>query len=422
MLKIVTIRKLEFYTIPAVMYFLAYLLSRLFGYRNVDIRWELLQLLDKEALINAPLQSLYLLHSQPPLLNALLALLLKLSAILGLRSELLATILFVLLGLISTILLFHIIFEMTNSLTFAVVSIVLTLTDPAYYFFQYFYFYPFILHFLLIVFFYIVLKLLNTGNHIMLTLSVWLLALICNTRSLFHPLWAIVIYAMLLAMIFLIRSKQNVFKMRKIITSTILLLFLILVWPLKNYVLFDQFTYSSWVGFNLARYTGVHSPILNEYFSSGTVPEEIMIEVLEFQQKHNILDSEIGVIAKSEKTYGSPNWNHYIFLEFNESLQKEAVDYKIANPKKWIASSFSNYFAWARPSITQPYFGNLMGPSDQFHTKYTAFHSSLFFYDIRPFLEQNISLLAERRNFFIGNIRMPITIFSVLIFPLIMFV
>ncbi len=44
-----------------------------FGYAETRIQWDLFQMLDQAALRRAPLNSLLLLHSQPPLLNTLAA-------------------------------------------------------------------------------------------------------------------------------------------------------------------------------------------------------------------------------------------------------------------------------------------------------------------------------------------------------------
>jgi hypothetical protein len=44
---------------------------------SMDIPWGYFQLLDRQELLNYPFWSLFLLHGQPPLLNGLLALILK---------------------------------------------------------------------------------------------------------------------------------------------------------------------------------------------------------------------------------------------------------------------------------------------------------------------------------------------------------
>ena len=51
----------------------------LLGFQNMKIPWDYYQILDKELLLEYPGYSLLFLHSQPPVLNSLIVLLLKIS-------------------------------------------------------------------------------------------------------------------------------------------------------------------------------------------------------------------------------------------------------------------------------------------------------------------------------------------------------
>lgn len=416
-------KKLLYFAIPLITYFLACTLSKtLFGYKGLGIPWSYYQLLDREALTHIPFKSLYLLHSQPPLLNTLLALLIKLASISNLTPQFWAHKLFIILGLLSTIMLFNIVFKVTNSLVAALIAIVLTLTNPAYYFFQHMYFYPFILHFLLIFLLRTVIVVIETENQGTLILSAIILAFICNTRSLFHPVWAISIYTLTIATLYLIQRGQKVFKIKSIIYPTLVLGIFLFIWPLKNYFLFQEFTFSTWGGYNLARSTSVHSDQLYEYLSTGKIPKEIAQEIIEFQQKHDFADEAVFVIAKAEKTDGSRNWNHFILTKINKSLKNKALRSKLTDPKQWLTSSLSNYLAWTRPSYVHPYTGKIRGPKKNIYIKYAQLYSKLFFYDFRPFLEKNISILSDYNLFYLRNTPLPFTVFGILIFPSIMLI
>ena len=408
------------YVLPLGIYLLAYSLFQRFGYKALEIPWGYYQLLSREELVNVPLKSLYFLHSQPPLLNALLALLLRISTITGCSPEFWAEVLFFLLGLSSTILVFRIVDELTNSLVLAAVSITLILSDPAYPFFQTFYFYPFILHFLLVLFLAAGIRALKTGKRSAFMLCVFLLSLICNTRTLFHPIWAITIYALMAVAIFIKHGEKQGLRIRNFFFPTLVLGLAITIWPLKNYILFDQFTFSTWEGFNIANSADVHSSILDEYLSYGVVPEKVRKELQQFRIEHRLLDSDIRVISESTKSDGSRNWNHYIFTVVNQPLRRQAILYKITNPKQWLMTMASNYFAWTRASFIHPYTGEIRGPDTAMLTSYSKVYQALFFHDIRPFLESKIAVFADRSLFYVGTSPLPFTVFGLLVFPLLM--
>ena len=406
------------YLVPAGIYALAYVLCRLLGFDRFEIPWQFWQLLDQRLLGEAPLQSLYLLHAQPPVLNATLALLLKLGELTGIAPEVWARGLFAFLGLASSVLLFRVLIKVVDSWVLATVGLVVTLANPAYHVFQSLYFYPFILSLLLITLLFLSLRLLETANPWYLFASAILLGLVCNTRSLFHPLWAIMVYALLLALLYARHRGRKRLPLASILVSSGLLVALLALWPLKNYLLFGEYTFSTWEGYNLARGTGVESEVLEEYIRSGTVPAAIEEELAHFQRTHGF--SGVGVLTEYETTAGGRNWNHYLLTAVNEPLHSQAIEARIQNPERWLRQIRKNYAAWTRASYVQPYLGTIRGPEDGEYIQYASLHRRLLFFDTRPWLEPYFPGFFEALR--LKRKPLPLTLFGLVLFPLLMVV
>ena len=98
------------------------------------VPWAVVQLLDRGELQRAPLHALLSLHGQPPVLNAVLAAALRLSAVLGCqgcRPEAILAVLFFLLGGIVVVLLALLVRALTGSPRLAIAAVALLGPRPA---------------------------------------------------------------------------------------------------------------------------------------------------------------------------------------------------------------------------------------------------------------------------------------------------
>ena len=410
------IKSLQHYLIPAAAHGLATTCFYRLGFDVFHIPWAYYQLLDPVALAEEPLQSLYLLHAQPPFLNALLAVLLKLSAVSGIAPETWAWSVFGLLGLASSILLYRILLDISSSKGLALAGLVLFLANPAYYFFQSIFFYPFLLHTFLVVLLFLSLRMLRTGSARPLVGVAVMLGLVINTWSLFHPVWAVVDYVLLVALFYVAHHGQGRRQWIYVGASAAVLVLLLVAWPLKNYLVFGQFTFSSWEGHGLSRGTEIESEVLMTYLVEGTVPESTLDEMSEFQLKNSL--ANIDVLSQTLKTAGGRNWNHYVLLEVNQPLKRESIQWVIDNPGRWLRLIARDYASWARASYIHPYLGTFRGPENPAYQYYARLYGYLLFLDVRPWLEPLAPDLFQ--GLAIRGLPLPLTIFGVLTFPLLM--
>ena len=370
---------------PVGLYLLACLAFHGFGYQRVAIQWSYAQLLDRQDLVRAPARSLLLMHSQPPVLNALLASCLRASSSLGIRPRTFATILFYGLGLAATVLLFLLIADLTRSRALATAATAAMLLDPGFHFFQHVFFYPFIIHFQVVAMLFLATRALIRGDGRYFAGAVWLSAAISNTRSLFHPIWALIFFLLLMALVAILHGRAAVVRGKTTLVTASIFLVLLFAWPLKNAMLFGSFSFSTWSGVNLSRGTPVRSITLDDYLRHGTVAPEVGSGIERFSARFG--DRQIHILERATRRNGSRNWHHYTFVETENDLARDALEYRWANPDWWLLKTAINYSRWTRASFVQPYTEKIRGPKNDAYRAYAGGYRSLLFADVRPVLK-----------------------------------
>ena len=118
------------YAIPNALLVLAELLNDLVLHQAMRFPYEYWQLLDKSLLEQHLWESLLLLHSQPPMFNLVLGVLLKAGALLHVQPEFFASVMFGALGLATALFLFHLAMEWTRSIALASLACFLYFANP----------------------------------------------------------------------------------------------------------------------------------------------------------------------------------------------------------------------------------------------------------------------------------------------------
>jgi hypothetical protein len=411
---------LSLITLPLAVYGVAIGLAEWLGF-DLSIPWDYYQLLDRSLLRDDPLNGLYLLHSQPPLLNALLAIDLWLADALGCAPELPIKLVFLVIGLISTLALFRIATLLTAGIGFALLAVVLVVFDPAYFFFQNLYFYPFILQALFVQLFFASLVFLARGRGWALFAVAVLLAAITNARSLFPMLFSLLYFAGLVGLRLLLDGRAP--HWRAITVAASLLVLLLVAWPLKNWTVFDQFTYSSWRGYNLSRGTPlVHSDLI-EYMKHGRVPPSVERAMGRVVERHGIERSE-AISSPTKGDSSARNWNHYVFVTVNAALADAAMQWRWEHPDLWASKTATHYWAWTRSSYVHPYTGEVRGPrgasrerQDPIYVSLSSLHRRIFFADFRAFLSRSWPQLVPDS---LHGTNYPMTFFGVVLLPFVL--
>lgn len=298
---------------------------------------EAYQLLDPTCLQDQFFQSLWYLHSQPPVLNALLGIVLAAERITLIPAEFTFFLLHMCLGVTAIWAHVRTIQYLISSDRVRIICIFLIVLNPAYYVILFEFFYTIHEFTLLALIPYALIRLWNNPNVLRLSAVCLLILLLVYTRSLFHFLWALVFMCIIfyrgkahLKENFISRRLGSVWVM--IISVTILFL-----WPLKNYILFESFTFSSWQGCNFAKGLDVGPAALG-----GSVPDEYQ---------------GICVLAEEAKSDGSQNFNHFGVVQLCKAAGSIALTTLIRDPQLLVDRISWNYWSLTRYSGRNPWSG-----------------------------------------------------------------
>lgn len=379
------------------------------GYR-MQIVWSRYQLLDRIALEQEPLSSLWLLHSQPPLLNLGLAVALRVAAVLGTEPEIVAGGAFFALGASSVLLAAWVVRGLTGSAWSAGAAAGLLLLDPGFVHFQTQYFYTFPVAFLLLAVLAASLRHLRDGSAGSLVVVVLLLAAVALTRALFHPLWALAYLALLLASG---RAGPRRGGARTAAAASALLLVLLAAWPVKNWIVFGQLTMTSWVGQNLANDTPVDTGLV-AFWRDGVEPPGLSSRSEAMRARYG---AAADVVTSAFKSDGSPNWNHLAVLEVCAPAGAEALRWRREHPTEWLWTSLQYYPAWSRATYVHSHRGTISGPSGGPPTLHARWYRAVLYADLRPLLEGVLPEGSLDRFAIIGGRPVPLTLYGLLLFP-----
>jgi hypothetical protein len=255
------------------------------------------------------------------------------------------------------------------------------LADPGYHLFQHLYFYPFILNFLFITALFLFSKLLKSYETRFFYGSVFILASVTNMRSLFHPIWALLCCFLLLLLLSILHGKDRILRCRHTWIASLLFIVLLIAWPLKNLLLFDTFTFSTWTGYNLSHRIPVNSQKIERYLHKGIVSDQTKRRIEKFAERFG--QDQITLLSEATKFGGARNWNHYVFVETNKPLAEKAIQWRVSNPKAWIGNILLNYTKWTRATYIFPYDGEIQGPRNPVYLTYAEVYRDLFFADMQ---------------------------------------
>lgn len=343
------VSKKDNYQHSLVILFLFFVISRLFFYLigirfNTSPLYWFFQFLDPHDLRSHLLQSIFFLHSQPPGFNLFLGLVLKLAS--GYEQIVFKTI-YMLMGLFMTLSLYVILRKLIIPNGIALLLTMFFSVSPPVIFFENWLFYTYPVTFLLLVSGLLLYNYLNNHNGITIFLFFLILALIVITRSLFHPIWFIIILIGLI-----VYEKQNV---KKILLCALFPFFIIICLFLKNYLVFNQMNLTSWFGMNLIKMTFTVpfekiSPLIN----NGEISDIAVIKPFrapKFYRKYANFDTitTIPVLDKKYKSTGFVNFNHIGYKSVSQQYYSTAKYLIGKYPKYYGLSIIKAFYAYLKP-------------------------------------------------------------------------
>jgi len=281
------------------------------------------QVIDPQLLQHHLLQSLWYLHSQPPLYNLFLGITLKLFPA---SYALVLEWLYLLLGLLQSLLLFRSLCIITHKPVLSLAVAVVFAVSPCFVLYENWFFYTFPGMCLLSISIYLLLRFLQSKRWIWGFAFFTDLSILGLTISMFHLLWLVLITAGLL---WLYRRLA-----RTILLAAIGPLLLVSAWYLKNLLVFGAFTASSWFGMNISRImllpaTELQQPGLQLDSVTRRVVYEGPFKPLAHYRSyiplyHGPLE-HIPVLQQECKSNGCDNYNNINYVQVSERFRQAAV-------------------------------------------------------------------------------------------------
>lgn len=373
---------------------------------QMSIDSTLWQIIEPLELQNHLARSLLLLHTQPPLLNAALGLIYKLSAALHVKPEVTAKILLVGIGWSVVVLVFRLIREWTGSERLGMAGACIVMADPTFYYFMNLYFYEMPLMGLSVLLLWAGFRYFQTRSHRRLFHLVAILGGFTLLRHLFPPLWALSTF-LLVALLGRAAHPASPRGGRGRLAAPLAgLLLLTWFWPLKNELIFGQFINTSLSGFNLARRWAPLPPELEAFATRGEVTDAAAARVprVRFFQ-----GDDLTILTSPRKSNGSINFNYYLFLLSDKELASEGIAARLHHPLEWAALSAYQYSLWNQPPYLHPYTRTLVGPDNDLYRRYARAYTSVVYFNLNHFTGKFGGFMSRRR--------VGLNLYGALIFP-----
>ncbi len=289
------------------------------------------QFLDIETLQHNLLKGVWYSHAQPPVYNLFLGGIIKLFG--TANSETVFIIIYKLLTLTNTILLFRILKRMTQRLNLSLVISLLYVLSPATMLFENELFYTSLVSLLFLCCCYSLIKLsqnINANSALSFFIP---LTLICLTRSMYHLVFLIVICIVLIAY-FRTNKKRNV-----ILVSTLISFSVVCGWYVKNYFIFGQFSASSWMGMNISRNV-LHDNEITDSSQIASIPPFSPIShyhsFIKESQVEKFKSKKVKDLTEEWKNDSLKNLSHIDYITVSKRYQEECIQHIKKHPVSYL--------------------------------------------------------------------------------------
>lgn len=327
---------------------LIFVLSRLF-YFHAGIRFNAAplysywQYIDPYLLRNDLFQSIYYLHSQPPMFNLFLASVIKISP----HKEIIVfNLIYLGMGMVLVVFLFLLMIRLEISIKLAWILTIIFMISPPCILFENWLFYTYPLTTLLCLSALFLHKFTEKGKLLYCAIFFVLLASIVLTRSLFHILWYF-----LFVLIILYYRRDNWKGIVFISGIPFLVIFLLYA---KNLYTFGSFTTSTWLGMNFSRLITINLSEEERFLLArqGKISNISLIKPFSSLEDYKALLPEIEktnihVLDQELKSSGIDNYNNIAYIYISRQYLKDAFSILISHPEvflKGLLRSFKLYF------------------------------------------------------------------------------
>jgi hypothetical protein len=331
---------------PVTLLTVAFLVSRALAYyKGVTFYGSFIhrfwQSIDIELLRHDMVRSIWYSHAQPPFFNFLNGILVK---IFPAHYPLLFQLINLSFSWTSAVLLYYTLRNLKLGTASAVILSLFFLLSPAVVLYENLYSYTTFTVFLVTLLAFSLTAFIRTKDTAHWALFVSTFAVLVLTRSSFHLFFMIAFFAVLLAA----PGLNNKRRFRCVLIA-IAPCVIAGSWYVKNKVLFDTFSASSWLGMNLARVappepgTGIARP----FKSLDAYPDSLKIP---------IPFSDVPLLNSPYKSVtGYINFNHYHYLPIADAFKRRAVSDIKRRPGQYLRNVGRSFIIYFAPATHAPF-------------------------------------------------------------------
>lgn len=312
------------------------------------------QYLDLPILQSELIEGCYYLHSQPPLFNVFLGIILK---VFPNCSQQAFQVCFMICGFVLYWAMFKSLTHLTSFKT-AIIGSTVFIISPQVIIYENWLFYPYPVCTLLVIALYCLVKYNVTQRTIFIVSFFTIIGCICLIRSSFHL--AYFLGCMLIMYKIIVAKRQSVGYICLVIITIILSLYI------KNAVLFGVFGSSSLMGMNLWKIAGkyISKEELEQVKGSEKIPLFVSLKS-PFQESDGLYPKEfwrvpspfdeIGALKEKAKISGAKNFNYYGYIDISRGYMEASRVVIMKFPYKYVAGVVSAWILYLEPSIEYPH-------------------------------------------------------------------
>ena len=325
-----------------------YFIGVRFNMANIESFW---QFIDTALLKSDLFRSLFYLHSQPPLFNLLLGAVLKLCP--GFEAWAFGFVYFC-MGLSASLCLFTVMVRLGVSEGLGFILTVLFVISPSTIMYENRLFYTYPIMFFLCLSAFFLHRFLVRERFVDGFFFFGIMALSICTRSMFHYIWFLAAFGMLIVL-----GKPS---RRKVALCFIVPFLAILLLYGKNYVLFGEFSSSTWMGMSAAKIATKNYPLeeRKDLVEKGRISAVSLIDPFSEISLYKPFCPEmkkrgIPVLDDEYKSTGGKNYNHPCYIEMSRIYLKDSITLISMRPDRYVFSAMASCVLFLYP------------PTDFFH-------------------------------------------------------
>ena len=295
--------------------------------------------IDIELLKSDLVRSILYSHGQPPGFNVITGILAK-----AFPEKYMLAFQLVNLGMsmLTAVLLCLAVEALTGKTKIAALIGALFILNPAVMLYESIYSYTILTIFLIACLMFTLCKFVEVGKLFWWSTFAWVMGVVVLTRSSYHLAWMIL---SIFLIVYFLRDQR----WRRMLRAAIIPVLICVLWYGKNWVWFDSFTSSTWLGMNLARVITPHTAL-------GAVGPFKALDLYNGMYTPSKKYSEVPLLRERTKAkFGYVNYHHADYVLVSRRFREEATTEIVERPEDYLRRVAQGFVIYFSPATHAPF-------------------------------------------------------------------